>query len=78
MNMNNIVQTFKTVVDDFNLVDSQNRGLQLDYHIFSGVIETVVYNLEMTTLATQEKFPFLVTSYQRMTQNLKFLELLNY
>ena len=37
MNMNNIVQTFKTVVDDFNLVDRQNRGLHLDYHIFSGV-----------------------------------------
>ena len=55
MNMNNIVQTFKTVVDDFNLVDGQNRGLHLDYHIFSSVTDTVIYNLEITILATQEK-----------------------
>ena len=53
--MNNIVQIFKTVVDDFNLVEGQNRGLHLDYHIFSGVIDTIVYNLEITILATQEK-----------------------
>ena len=44
MDMNNIVQTFKTVVDGFNLVDGQNRGLHLDYHIFSSVIDTVIYN----------------------------------
>ena len=55
MNMNNIVQIFKIVVDDFNLVDGQNRGLHLDYHIFSSVIDTVVSNLEITILATQEK-----------------------
>ena len=55
MNRNNIVQIFKTVVDDFNLVDGQNRGLHLDYHIFSGVVDTIVYNLEITILATQEK-----------------------
>ena len=78
MNMNNIVQTFKTVVDDFNLVDGQNRGLHLDYHIFSGVTDTVIYNLEITILATQEKYPFLVTFYQRMIQNSKFLELFTY
>ena len=28
MNINNIVQIFKTVVEDFNLVDRQNRGLK--------------------------------------------------
>ena len=55
MNMNNIVQTFKTIVEDFNLVDGQNRGLNLEYHIFSGVTDTVIYNLEITILATQEK-----------------------
>ena len=53
--MNNIVQVFKTVVDDFNLIDGQNRGLHLDYHIFSGVSDTVVYTLEITILASQEK-----------------------
>ena len=55
MNMNNIIQTFKTIVEDFNLVDGQNRGLKLDYHIFSGVTDTIIYNLEITILATQEK-----------------------
>ena len=53
--MNNIVQIFKTVVDNFNLVDGQNRGLHLDYHVFSGVIDSVVYELEITILAIQEK-----------------------
>ena len=42
-------------MDDFNLEDGQNRGLHLDYHIFSGVIDSVVYELEITILATQEK-----------------------
>ena len=42
MDMNNIVQIFKTVVDDFNLVEVQNRVLHLDYHIFSGDIDTIV------------------------------------
>ena len=55
MDMNNIVQIFKTVVENFNLVDGQNRGLCLNYHIFSGVTDSVVYNLEITVLATQEK-----------------------
>ena len=55
MNMNSIVQTFKPVVDDFNLLDRQNRGFHLDYHIISGVTSTVIYNLEITMLATQEK-----------------------
>ena len=52
MNMNIIAQIFKTVVEDFNSVDRQNRGLHLDDHIFSGVTNTVVYNLEITILAT--------------------------
>ena len=30
-------------------------GLNLDDHIFSGVTDTVIYNLEITILATQEK-----------------------
>ena len=55
MDINNIVQIFKTVVDNFNLLDRQNRGLHLDYHIFSGDTDSVVYNLEITVLATQEK-----------------------
>ena len=37
------------------LEDVQNGGLHLDYHIFSGVINSVVYELQITILATQEK-----------------------
>ena len=55
MDMNNIVHIFKTVVDDFNLVEGQNRGIYLDYHIYTSVTDSVVYNLEITILATQEK-----------------------
>ena len=55
MDLNNIHHIFKSTVDDFNLEDGQNRGLHLDYHIFSGVIDSVVYELEITILATQEK-----------------------
>ena len=55
MDFNNIHHVFKSVVDNFNLEDGQNRGLHLDYHIFSGVIDSVVYELEITLLATQEK-----------------------
>ena len=55
MDLNNIHHIFKSIVDDFNLVDGQIRGLHLDYHIFSGVIDSVVYELEITILATQEK-----------------------
>ena len=50
MDMKSIVQIFKTVVDDFNLVDGQNRGLHLDYHIFCSVSDTIVYNFEITIL----------------------------
>ena len=55
MDFSNIHHIFKSIVDDFNLEDGQNRGLHLDYHIFSGVIDSVVYELEITILATQEK-----------------------
>ena len=55
MDLNQIHHIFKSIVDDFNLEDGQNRGLHLDYHIFSGVIDSVVYELEITILATQEK-----------------------
>ena len=50
MHFNSIHHIFKSIVDDFNLEDRH-----LDYHIFSGVIDSVVYELEITILATQEK-----------------------
>ena len=55
MNRNNIDQIFKSVVNDFNLFYGQNKGLHLDYHIFNAVVNTIVYNLEITLLSTQEK-----------------------
>ena len=55
MDFNNVHHIFKSIVDNFNLEDGQNRGLHLDYHIFSGVIDSVVYELEITILAKQEK-----------------------
>ena len=77
MNMNNIVQTFKTVVDDFNLIDG---ALHLDYHIFIGVTDTVIYNLEITILATHEKVSLscyiLLEDYPK-SQILRTLQLLD-
>ena len=80
MNMNNIIQTFKTIVEDFNLVDGQNRGLKLDYHIFSGVTDTVTYNLEITILATQEKISlpcYILLEDDPKSQILRTLQLLD-
>ena len=42
MDFNNIHHVFKSIVDDFNLEVGQNRGSHLHYHIFSGVIDSVV------------------------------------
>ena len=80
MHMNNIVQTFKTVVDYFNLVDRRNRGLHLDYHIFSSVTDTVIYNLEITILATQEKVSlpcYILPDDDPKSQILRTLQLLD-
>ena len=44
------------------MVAGQNRGLHFNYHIFISVTDSVVYNLEITVLATQEKvsLPFYI------------------
>ena len=54
MNLNEIHHIFKSIVDNFNLEDGQYRGLHLSYHIFSGVIDSVVYELEITILNSEE------------------------
>ena len=62
------------------MVDGQNRGLHLDYHIFSGVTNTVVYNLEITVLATQEKVSlpcYILSEDDPKSQILKTLQLLD-
>ena len=76
MNMSNVVQIFKTVVVDFNLIDGQNNEFHLDYHIFSGVTNTVIYNLEIMILATQEKVslpPYIFPEDDAKAQILKLL-----
>ena len=55
MDLHNIHHIFKSVVDDFNLVEGQNIRLHLNYHIFSGIIDSVVYELKNTILAMQDK-----------------------
>ena len=78
--MNNIHQIFRTIVDDFNLVEGQNRGLHLIYHIFSGVIDSVVYELEITILATHEKVSlpcYILPEDNPKSQILRTLGLLN-
>ena len=80
MNMNDLVQTFKNIVENFNLVEGQNRGLKLDCHIFSGATDTLIYNLEITKLATQEKvlLPcYILPEDDPKTQILKTLQLLD-
>ena len=75
-----IVQFFKTVVDDFNLVEGQNRGLHLDYHILSSVVDSVVYKLEITILSTKEKVSlpcYILPEDDPKSQLLRTLELLN-
>ena len=47
MDLNHIHHVFKSIVDDFNLEDGQNRGLHLNYHIFSGVIDSLFMNLKL-------------------------------
>ena len=80
MNRNNIVQIFKTVVDDFNLIYRQNKGLHLDYHISNAVVDTIIYDLEITSLATQEKVSlscYILPDDDPKTELLNTLELLD-
>ena len=72
MDLNEIHHIFKLIVDDFNLEDGQNRGLHLSYHIFSGVIDSVVYELEITILDSRKKCPSPVIFYQKIIPNQKF------
>ena len=80
MDLNNIHHIFKSVVDDFNLVEGQNSGLHLNYHIFSGVIDSVVYELEITILAMQDKVSlpcFILLEDNPKPKILRTLEILN-
>ena len=45
MNMNGLVQTFRNIVENFNILEGQNRGLKLDFHIFSSATDTHLLQL---------------------------------
>ena len=78
--MNNFIQTSTNIVKKYNMVEGQNRGLKLDYHVFSGVTNTVIYSLEITKLASQEKVSFpccIPLDDNPETQILKTLQLLD-
>ena len=80
MNMNRLVQTFRNIVENFNILEGQNRGLKLDYHIFSGATDTLIYDLEITILATQEKVSlpcYILPEEDPKSQILKTLQLLD-
>ena len=70
----------KTVVGDFNLIYGQNKGLHLDYHISNAVVDTIVYNLEITLLSTQKKVSlscYILLEDDPKTELLNTLELLD-
>ena len=80
MNMDELVQTFKNGVEKIDILEGQNRGLKLDYHIFSGATDTLIYNLEITILVTQEKVSlpcYILPEDDPKPQNLKTLPLLD-
>lgn len=74
--MNTLVQIFENTVANYNLVEGQDRGLKLDYNIFSSTTDTFIYDLEITNLSTQEKVSLVIFCW-RTTQKPKFLKLLN-
>ena len=50
-----IVQIFDNIVHQYNSTKGLEGQLHLDYHIFNGVTDSVIYDLEITRLRTQEK-----------------------
>ena len=53
--MASILQVFDSIVYNYNNTKGLKHELHLDYHIFNGVTDTVIYDLEITRLRMQEK-----------------------
>ena len=53
--MASILQVFDSIVQNYNATKGLKHELHLDYHIFNGVTDTVIYDLEITRLQMQEK-----------------------
>ena len=50
-----IIQIFDSIVHRYNTTQGLEHELHLDYHIFNGVTDSVIYELEITKLKTNEK-----------------------
>ena len=53
--MASIIQIFDSIVHSYNTTKGLKHELHLDYYIFNGVTDSVIYDLEITRLWTQEK-----------------------
>ena len=53
--MASILQVCDSIVQNYNATKGFEHELHLDYHIFNGVTDSVIYDLEITRLQTQEK-----------------------
>ena len=60
--MASILQVFDSIVQNYNATKGLEHELHLDYHIFNGVTDSVIYDLEITRLRTQEKSFFALFS----------------
>ena len=48
--MASILQVFDSIVQIYNATKGLEHELHLDYHIFNGVTDSVIYDLEITRL----------------------------
>ena len=48
--MASIIQIFDSIVHSYNSTKGLENELYLDYHIFNGVTDSVIYDLEITRL----------------------------
>ena len=52
-----IIQIFDSIVHQYNSTQGREEQLHLDYHIFNGVTDSVIYDLEITRLRTHGDNP---------------------
>ena len=45
-----IIQIFDSIVHKYNSTQGPEKELHLDYHIFNGITDSVIYDLEITRL----------------------------
>ena len=48
--MASILQVFDSIIHNYNNTKGLEHELHLDYHIFNGVTDTLIYDLEITRL----------------------------